>query len=283
MDLWLGPKIGWGADNYEYMTPQTYSFLGDGSLGSVSGGPYSANHYQLRDETLWRPFLQTEWTTIYIQHTALAGFPATPISNFTVYAYDPYKDFGSIYGSQTWAYSAGNSIGSKTFTPTLVTNFDSRFRSYYIQVPTNIANIHRIMGTFYKNSSNIISLRTVSLLPGKFTFYNNQNTSSGGSVTSTLYGPGNDNGYGFVLTSMGASRSPDSSMYSQAYMSSSVSNRYRRMMVNADYWYDGTFHEIGVLDTTSNTTVNAYVNPSGRMVSARGPYINIGIADQYQD
>lgn len=283
MDLWLGPKIGWGADNYEYMTPQTYSFLGDGSLGSVSGGPYSANHYQLRDETLWRPFLQSEWTTIYIQHTALAGFPATPISNFTVYAYDPYKDFGSIYGSQTWAYSAGNSIGSKTFTPTLVTNFDSRFRSYYIQVPTNIANIHRIMGTFYKNSSNIISLRTVSLLPGKFTFYNNQNTSSGGSVTSTLYGPGNDNGYGFVLTSMGASRSPDSSMYSQAYMSSSVSNRYRRMMVNADYWYDGNFHEIGVLDTSTNTTVNAYVNPSGRMVSARGPYINIGIADQYQD
>ena len=120
-------------------------------------------------------------------------------------------------------------------------------------------------------------------MPGKFTFYNNQNTSSGGSVTSTLYGPGNDNGYGFVLTSMGASRSPDSSMYSQAYMSSSVSNRYRRMMVNADYWYDGNFHEIGVLDTSTNTTVNAYVNPSGRMVSARGPYINIGIADQYQD
>ena len=72
------------------MTPQTYSFLGGGYATSSD----------LRNRSLWKGFLKTEWTTIYIQHT-LAGFPATPISNFTVYAYDPYKDFSQIYGSQT--------------------------------------------------------------------------------------------------------------------------------------------------------------------------------------
>lgn len=285
LDLWMGPKIGWGADDYEYMTPQTYSFLGENSLGSAGSYPYGASHYQLRDESLWRPFLQTEWTTIYIQHTALAGFPSTPISNFTVYAYDPYKDFGSIYGSQTWAYSAGSSIGSKTFTPTLVTNHDSRFRSYYIQVPTNIANIHRVMGTFYKNSSNIISLRTLSFFPGKFTFTTNATQTTGGSAIGSYYSSSNDNGYGFVLCGMGASRSPDSSMYNQASISDYDSNNMvRSLQVNADYWYDGAYHEVSVMDTSSGSRrASAYVNPTGRMVSARGPYLDIGVADQYQD
>ena len=82
---------------------------------------------------------------------------------------------------------AANSIGSKTFSPTLVTNHDSRFRSYYIQVPTNIANIHRIMGTFYKNSSNIISLRTLSFFPSKFTFSSVSANTNGGTVTSGFY------------------------------------------------------------------------------------------------
>ena len=271
MDLWMGPKIGWGADSISEMPPQTYSFGGT----SVTNG-------LLRDNALWKGFMQTEWTTIYIQHTALAGFPSTPISNFTVYAYDPYKNFGSIYGSQTWAYSAGNSIGSKTFTPVAVTNHDSRFRSYYIQVPTNIANIHRIMGTFYKNSSNIISLRTLSFFPGKFTFSSVNANTSGGTVTSGTYSSSNDNGYGFVLCGMGASRSPDSSMWNLANLSA-PSSRLRRLQVNADYWYDGAFHEVGVLNTSTATTFSGYVNPSGRMVSARGPYLDVGIPDQYQD
>ena len=272
LDLWMGPKIGWGADSPSYMTPQTYSFLGGGYATSSD----------LRNRSLWKGFLKTEWTTIYIQHTALAGFPTTPISNFTVYAYDPYKDFSQIYGSQTWAYSAANSIGSKTFSPTLVTNHDSRFRSYYIQVPTNIANIHRIMGTFYKNSSNIISLRTLSFFPGKFTFSSVSANTNGGTVTSGFYSSSNDNGYGFVLVGMGASRSPDSSMYGTANLSAS-SNRLRRLQVNADYWYDGNLHEVGVLDTSTASQVSASVSTTGRMVSARGPYLDVGIADQYQD
>ena len=219
--MWFSPKIGWGADDYNYMTPQTYSFLGGGSLGSAGSYPYSASHYQLRDENIWRPFLQTEWTTIYIQHTSASGFPSTPISNFTVYAYDPYKDFTQITGSQTWAYSNGNSIGSQTYTPTLLQNYD-RFKSYYIQVPTNIANIHRIMGTFYKNSGNIISLRTLAFLPGKFTFrVDKTGDTNGGTQLSSSYGSTgtySDNGYGFVLAATGATRSPDSSMWQSLHI-----------------------------------------------------------------
>tara|TARA_B100001248_G_scaffold222585_1_gene179139 strand:- start:758 stop:2473 length:1716 start_codon:yes stop_codon:yes gene_type:complete len=282
LDLWLGPKHGWATQmsvpyagsTHTGMPPQTYSFGGHSNTNSL-----------LRDNSLWKAFLQSEWTTIYIQHTALGGFPSTHISDFTVYAYDPYKNFGSIYGSQTWAYAAGNSIGSKTFTPVAVTNHDSRFRSYYIQVPTNIANIHRIMGTFYKNSSNIISLRTLSFLPGKFTFSSNSTQTSGGTAIGSYYSSSNDNGYGFVLCGMGASRSPDSSMYNQAAISDYDSNNsVRSLQVNADYWYDGAFHEVAVMDTSSGSRrAGAYVNPTGRMVSARGPYLDIGVADLYQD
>ena len=275
MDLWMGPKIGWGADSISEMPPQTYSFGGS----SVTNG-------LLRDNALWKGFMQTEWTTIYIQHTAAAGFPSSPISDFTVYAYDPYKNFGSIYGSQTWAYSNGNSIGSKTFTPTQITAYD-RFRTYYIQVPTNIANIHRIMGTFYKNSSNIISLRTLSFLPGKFTFTSLGGETTGGTrLSGNVGGTGGhhyDNDYDFVICAMGATRSPDSSMYGSAYLSTG-GNKYRRLQVNADYWYDGALHEIGVLDSSVDyAQVSAYVSNTGRMISARGPYIDMGIPDQYQD
>ena len=59
-----GAKIGWGADSPSYMTPQTYSFLGGGYTSSDLG-----------NRSLWKGFLKTEWTTIYIQHTALSGFP----------------------------------------------------------------------------------------------------------------------------------------------------------------------------------------------------------------
>ena len=275
MDLWMGPKIGWAADSSTEMPPQNYSF----------GTVYLTNGL-LRDSGLWKGFQQSEWTTIYIQHTAAAGFPSTPISNFTVYAYDPYKNFGSIYGSQTWAYSNGNSIGSKTFTPIQVTAYD-RFRTYYIQVPTNIANIHRIMGTFYKNSSNIISLRTLSFLPGKFTFTSlGGNTTGGTKVSGNVGGTGGhhyDNDYDFVIAAMGATRSPDSSMYGSAYLSAGA-NKYRRLQVNADWWYDGALHEIGFLDSSVDyAQVSAYVSNSGRMISARGPYIDLGIPDQYQD
>ena len=81
---------------------------------------------------------------------------------------------------------------------------------------------------------------------------------------------------------MGASRSPDSSMYSTANLSAS-SNRLRRLQVNADYWYDGNLHEVGVLDTSTASQVSASVSTTGRMVSARGPYLDVGIPDQYQD
>ena len=138
------------------------------------------------------------------------------------------------------------------------------------------------MGTFYKNSSNIISLRTLSFFPGKFTFSSVSANTNGGTVTSGFYSSSNDNGYGFVLVGMGASRSPDSSMYGSAYLSAS-SNRLRRLQVNADYWYDGNLHEVGVLDTSTASQVSASVSTTGRMVSARGPYLDVGIADQYQD
>ena len=297
LDMWFSPKIGWGADDYNYMTPQTYSFLGGGSLGSGGSYPYGASHYQLRDENIWRPFLQTEWTTIYIQHTSATGYPTTPISNFTVYAYDPYKDFTQITGSQTWAYSNGNSIGSQTYTPTLLQNYD-RFKSYYIQVPTNIANIHRIMGTFYKNSGNIISLRTLAFLPGKFTFrVDKTGDTNGGTQLSSSYGSTgtySDNGYGFVLAATGATRSPDSSMWQSLHIDGRNSSGtqfstdvYRRLLLNADYWYDGAAHEIGILRTsgTGYTSANAQaeVGTAGRGASARGPYIDIGVPDEYQD
>ena len=277
MDLWLGPKIGWGAESATNMPPQTYSFANV----YVAGG-------NKRDSALWKAFQQSEWTTIYIQNTALAGFPGYSISDITVYAYDPYKNFTPITGSQTWAYSNGNSIGSKTFTPIAVSAHPSgaeAFLSYYIQVPTNIANIHRVMGTFYKNSSNIISLRTLSFLPGKFTFTHNTYQASGGSAIGSYYSSSNDNGYGFVLLGMGASRSPDSSMYNQASLTDYDSNNsVRSLQVNADYWYDGAYHEVAVMDTSSGSRrASAYVNPTGRMVSARGPYLDIGVADQYQD
>ena len=276
LDLWLGPKIGWAADGgVSEMPPQTYSF----------GTPYVTNGL-LRDNALWKAFLQSEWTTIYIQHTAAAGFSSSHISDFTVYAYDPYKNFGSITGSQTWAYSNGNSIGSKTFTPTQVTAYDA-FRTYYIQVPTNIANIHRVMGTFYKNASNIISLRTLSFLPGKFTFTSLGGETNGGTrISGNIGGIGGvhyDNDYDFVIAAMGATRSPDSSMYGSAYLSTG-GNKYRRLQVNADYWYDGALHEIGVVDSSIDyAQVSAYVSNTGRMISARGPYIDMGIPDQYQD
>ena len=250
------------------------------------GGNTLTSPTDWRDFPIWDAFMKSEWTTIYIQHTAAAGFPSTPISDFTVYAYDPYKNFGSIYGSQTWAYSNGSSIGSKTFTPTQITAYD-RFRTYYIQVPTNIANIHRIMGTFYKNSSNIISLRTLSFLPGKFTFSSLGGETNGGTrISGNIGGIGGvhyDNDYGFVIAAMGATRSPDSSMYGSAYLYAGA-NKYRRLQVNADYWYDGALHEIGVVDSSVDySQVGAYVSNTGRMISARGPYIDMGIPDQYQD
>ena len=141
------------------------------------------------------------------------------------------------------------------------------------------------MGTFYKNSSNIISLRTLSFFPGKFTFTTNATQTTGGSAIGSYYSSSNDNGYGFVLCGMGASRSPDSSMYNQASISDYDSNNMvRSLQVNADYWYDGAYHEVSVMDTSSGSRrASAYVNPTGRMVSARGPYLDIGVADQYQD
>ena len=287
LDMWFGPKIGWGADSPTYMTPQTYSFL---------GGGYSTSS-DFRNRSLWKGFLKSEWTTIYIQHTSASGFPSTPISNFTVYAYDPYKNFVPITGSQTWAYSAGTSIGSQTYTPTLLQNYD-RFKSYYIQVPTNIANIHRIMGTFYKNSGNIISLRTLAFLPGKFTFrVDKTGDTNGGTQLSSSYGSTgtySDNGYGFVLAATGATRSPDGSMWQTIHIDGRgptgyqfSTDVYRRLLLNADYWYDGAAHEIGILRTsgTGYTAANAQaeVTTSGRGVSARGPYIDIGVPDEYQD
>ena len=160
-----------------------------------------------------------------------------------------------------------------------------RFYSYFVQIPTNIANIHRIIGAFYKNSGNIISLRTVCLFPGKFTFTAHKTgTTTGGTITSDAFSSINDNGYGFVLCGMGATRSPDSSMYGSAYFSGNPASRYRRLQVNADYWYDGALHEIGVLDSSVDyAQIQAYVSNTGRMISARGPYIDIGIPDQYQD
>ena len=64
LDLWMETKIGWGADSPSYMTPQTYSFLGGGYATSSD----------LRNRSLWKGFLKTEWTTIYIQHTAMLDF-----------------------------------------------------------------------------------------------------------------------------------------------------------------------------------------------------------------
>lgn len=288
LDMWFGPKIGWGADNHQYNTPQTYTFMGGNTVTSPT---------DYRDFPIWDAFLKTEWTTIYIQHTSASGFPSTPISNFTVYAYDPYKNFVPITGSQTWAYSAGTSIGSQTYTPTLLQNYD-RFKSYYIQVPTNIANIHRIMGTFYKNSGNIISLRTLAFLPGKFTFrVDKTGDTNGGTQLSSSYGSTgtySDNGYGFVLAATGATRSPDGSMWQTIHIDGRgptgyqfSTDVYRRLLLNADWWYDGAAHEIGILRTSGSgyTSANAQaeVTTSGRGVSARGPYIDIGVPDEYQD
>ena len=290
LDMWFGPKIGWGADNWQYNTPQTYTFM---------GGYSGWGQTDFRDMPIWDAFLKTEWTTIYIQHTSASGFPSTPISDITVYAYDPYKNFTPITGSQTWAYSNGTSIGSQTYTPTLLQNYD-RFKSYYIQVPTNIANMHRIMGTFYKNSGNIISLRTLAFLPGKFTFrVDKTGDTTGGTQLSDSYGhpsvaTHSDNGYGFVLAATGATRSPDGSMWQTIHIDGRgptgyqfSTDTYRRLLLNADYWYDGAAHEIGILRTydygVTATAAQAEVTTTGRMVSARGPYIDIGIPDEYQD
>ena len=143
------------------------------------------------------------------------------------------------------------------------------------------------MGTFYKNSSNIISLRTLSFLPGKFTFTSlGGNTTGGTKLSGNIGGTGGvhyDNDYDFVIAAMGATRSPDSSMYGQAYLSTGA-NKYRRLQVNADWWYDGALHEIGVVDSSVDyAQISAYVSTTGRMVSARGPYLDLGIPDQYQD